>query len=250
MPTEIRTETKIVQICEPIFLYICELNRFRREGITEGSRYVQYEAVHDRVESLLETAQKAAQASNRLRGQWNDIEKPLYCFLDSMIEDILGAREGVEALPCADEWSRNRLAEKFEIVAGEDAFFDYMDETLAKRDNDGDARERLEFFFACLELGFMGKYKYGDAEGLADVLEKLAGRVQHLLRKGKDDLFTPETYEHTNTTSLTLEPQPVLWGVVIVTVFAVVFFFIATGHLYHLAADQLDQAIKTITSTH
>lgn len=239
-------EMRIVQVCEPVFLYICELNRLRREGIPATSSAVKFGAVRHRIESLLAQCVESARTSNHLEQQWKDIERPFYCFIDYMVEEILGQRPGEdEPLPAAVEWADQRLAERFDIVAGNTAFVKYLQADLDRRENDVDARERLEFYYACLGLGFVGPFQ-DDSAGLNACKQDVTGRVPHLLTKGADDQFTPHAYEHVNPARLNLEPQPLLWGVVIVTVVILLFFFIATGWLYKDSARSLEAAIQSI----
>ena len=240
-------DPRILDVCEPIFLYICELSRLRREGVPGESAAFRFAGVRRRVEGLLASCQEVAGASNRLQDQWNVIEKPLCCFLDAMIEEILGSRNGEDPLACATEWANQRLADiKFSIVTGDDAFFEFMEEELSRRDTDGDARERLEFYHACMALGFTGKFR-DDPEGLDNCRQRVAGRIQHLLKKGPNEQYTPLAYDNVNAARLNLEPQPVLWGVAILTFTVVAFFFIATAWLYRDSSRNLETAIKGIT---
>jgi type IV/VI secretion system ImpK/VasF family protein len=240
-------EKRIVQVCEDIFLYLCDLNRLRREGIPANSSAVKFEVVYHRVKSLLTECQEKAEATNNLQEQWNKIERPLCCFLDSMIEEILGARDHEDALPALTDWIGARLAEeKFAIVNGENAFFNFLQADLALRGNDMDARERLEFYYACLGLGFSGQFR-GNPDGLNACKQEVAARVQHLLNTGTDDrLVTPSAYKHNVTDNLNFEPAPVIWGVALVTAVVIVFFFVATSWLYKSAVSDLNIAIKDI----
>ena len=239
----------IVEVCEPVFLYLCELNRLRREGISGNSSAVKFGAVRHRIEKLLTDCEQAGRASNHLEQQWKAIERPFNCFIDSMVEDIFGPRSGEEeALPAAMEWGEQRLAEqKFGIVNGNNEYFKYLQEDLGLKDNDEDARERLEFHYACLGLGFVGKYQ-GDPDGLAVCKQEVAGRVQHLLRGGADVVFAPQAYEHVNPARLNLQPEPVIWGVVLVTVAVLLFFFVATAWLYKDSARGLEKAVQVINT--
>lgn len=227
------TELRIIDVCEPVFLYVCELNRLGREGVHQ-----EFSAVRHRVNELLDQCQETASVSNRLAAQWKEIEPALCCFLDSMIEDA--------NLSCSREWAERRLAEeKCTILSGDDTFFVLLDDELEQKDTNGEVRERLEFYYACLRLGFAGRYQ-DDPDQLNRYNQRVAGRVQHLLKKGVHDLFTPDAYEHTDRRPLNMDTAPAAWGVVILTGTFLIFFFVLIGFFYKSSARNLESAIETI----
>ena len=63
-----------------------------------------------------------AEAEPGLKAQWQKIELPLIFFVDSMISE--------SGLSLAASWNRNRLAYEGKEFAGDEKFFDLLDETL------------------------------------------------------------------------------------------------------------------------
>ena len=57
---------------------------------------------------------------------------PLIFFVDSLISE--------STLPFAAEWNRKRLAYERNELAGDEKFFDFLDETLAEKGPDADER--------------------------------------------------------------------------------------------------------------
>lgn len=75
----------------------------------------------------------------------------------------------------AETWAADLLqvAHFHENVAG-DRFFERL-ESLRAGPRGGRAREALEVHFACLALGFQGRYQLGGEAELAGIFERLAG---------------------------------------------------------------------------
>jgi type VI secretion system protein ImpK len=134
----------LLQLCEPLFQYVCTLNREARSGSRRD-----YVAVRADVKRLIEEQAQVASRDVRLAGQAKKVELPLVFFVDSMICQSQS--------PAAAQWSLNRLAkEKYNELAGDDRFFVLLRETL--EDHTEDASERLAVFYQCLWLGFTGPY--------------------------------------------------------------------------------------------
>src|SRR5207249_3023762 len=84
----------------------------------------------------------------RLASQLKKVELPLTFFVDSLIAE--------SSLPFAAQWNQNRLAYDRNELAGDEKFFDLLDEDL--KDQSEEASERLAVFYVCLGLGFSGIY--------------------------------------------------------------------------------------------
>ena len=84
----------------------------------------------------------------RLSEPGEEVELPLIFFVDSMISE--------SSLPFAAQWNQNRLAYDRNELAGDEKFFDLLEETL--KDQNDEASERLAVFYTCLGLGFTGIY--------------------------------------------------------------------------------------------
>ena len=228
------TATRLVDLCEPIFAVVCDINRLGRNGVHKN-----IEAVNNEVTSVFEKVSKAAARSNQHERQWKEVEPALCCFVDSMIEN--------SNLPEAKEWREHRFAEaRFKILTGEDAFFDeFLDRDLEAPTADAETAERLEVYFACLYLGFEGKH-YGVPDKLQKVQAKVAGRVKRLLGTGLEARITPAAYENLNETKLNLDSAPAMWGAAILSVFFVILFFFGTTYMYRQAMSDLTTSVQSI----
>ncbi len=235
MPSE-KTAARLVDLCEPIFTTVCDLNRLGRAGARRA-----VEAVRNDVEAAFTEVGRAAARSNQMERQWKEVEPALCCFVDSMIEN--------SSLSSAKEWRELRLAEsRFKILTGDDAFFDdFLDRELEDGTANPEVVERLEVYFACLYLGFEGKY-FGMPDQLQRVQAKVAGRVKQLLVAGRQGRVTPEAYEHLNETRLNLDSAPAMWGAGILSIFFLILFFVGTAFMYRQAMSGLTSAVTAINS--
>ena len=73
---------------------------------------------------------------------------PIIFFVDSIIAE--------SKLSCAGQWHQDRLAYEQNELAGDEKFFDLLDETL--NDPSPEATERLVIYYVCLGIGFTGWY--------------------------------------------------------------------------------------------
>jgi len=89
--------------------------------------------------------------------------------------------DSAAATPWGRAWAgKGVLAEVEGEAYGGDKFFTLLEEMLAAPEGQV---EVLEFFYACLALGFEGKYRSGDREGLAQARTRLYGFIEQ--RRGK-----------------------------------------------------------------
>ncbi len=89
--------------------------------------------------------------------------------------------DSVAATPWGREWAGKGLLK--EVTGddwGGDKFYTLLDEMLAAPDGQV---EVIEFFYVCLALGFEGKYRSGDRQGLAQIRTKLYEFIEQ--RQGK-----------------------------------------------------------------
>ena len=132
----------LLELTEPLFQYICRLNRIGRRGplsksgdtttflartaagATTPARASSLDEVVARseIKALLEDMMSKAATDLRLSHQARKIELPLIFFVDSMISE--------STLPFASQWNQNRLAYERQELAGDEKFFDLLDETL------------------------------------------------------------------------------------------------------------------------
>ena len=166
------------------------LSRLSRKGSDEA---IEFSALRTEMVSLLDSINKRAQADPLLALQANKLEMPIIFFIDSIIAE--------SNLRCASEWHKNRIAYERNELAGDEKFFDLLDETM--NDPSQEATERLTIFYICLGLGFTGWYA-NQPEYLRRKMETLAKRigVADLERAAR---ICPEAYKHLDTRNL-IEP--------------------------------------------
>jgi type VI secretion system protein ImpK len=133
-----------LELCEPLFTKVCLLNRLGRKSGGVAS----YDQLRLQIEGIFAEMRKAADSDPALRVQWEKLELPLIFFVDSMISE--------SGLAVASTWNRNRLAYERKELAGDEKFFDLLDETL--NDPSDEATLRLPVFYTCIGLGFTGWY--------------------------------------------------------------------------------------------
>jgi type VI protein secretion system component VasF len=224
----------LLQHCEPVFQAVCRLNRIGRKSSGAGFT-LQYAQVRAEIAGLLAQLSTSIRTDVVLSEQYRKVELPLIFFVDSIISK--------SALPFAAEWDNHRLAHERKEMAGDDKFFDLLDETLL--DTREGADERLAVFYTCLGLGFTG-----GNEGLPDILRKkmaeISPRVKAFVEGDESGLITPATYRYTNTTNL---PMPMSASLVpLLIVLAGLLFVVVAVNIYtfHSASAELNRSLDAI----
>lgn len=245
----------LLQLTEPLFQYICRLNRIARRGTAakptgettfvsrtpEGSAAaarganLDYVVARSEIKALFEDMMSKATTDLRLSQQARKVELPLIFFVDSMISE--------STLPFAGEWNQNRLAYDRQELAGDEKFFDLLDETL--KDTGEDAAERLAVFYVCVGLGFTGIY-FKQPEFLRKTMLSIAPRVRHLVENDQNAKMCPEAYEGVDTRNLVQPPgsRMVIVGLVFAcfTLAVLVSYFV----MYRQASKNLNNSIEEV----
>jgi type IV/VI secretion system ImpK/VasF family protein len=202
----------LLELTEPVFQYVCRLNRVARKGAT-----IDYETVRSDVRELFAQMADKSRSDARLAQQYQKIELPLTFFIDSIVSE--------SRLHFAMEWNQNRLAFDRQELAGDERFFELLEETLAERGDE--AAERLAVYYTCLGLGFSGWYS-----GQPDVLKRkmidLAPRIRSYVESDDTARICPDAYEHTDDRNFALPPSSRL----IPWIIAIGVLIIAVGVVY------------------
>ena len=223
----------LVDLCEPLFQYICMLNRIARNP---GGENLELAPLQKLIKEIFEDMAQNPEASSDLKAQFEKVRLPLIFFVDSMIAE--------SKLSLAAEWHKQRLAYEFNELAGDEKFFDALDETLAQKGPEVD--ERLAIFYTCIGLGFQGWYA-GQPEYLRkkmlDLGKRIPGRyldTQHNAR------VCPEAYEHLDTRNL-VEP-PGLKMATMAILFAGFFLIVmaVNFYLFRTASTSLSESLRAI----
>lgn len=252
----------LLQLTEPLFQYICRLNRIGRRAARPGGgggdttsfvksslqaaasaapvvptrgAAMDYTVVRSEIKALLEDMMAKAAGDMRLSVPARKIELPLIFFVDSMISE--------SKLPFAGEWNQNRMAYDRQELAGDEKFFDLLDETA--KENGEDVPERLAVFYTCIGLGFAGVY-FSQPEFLRKTMLSIAPRIRHLVEIDPNARICPESYEAIDTRNL-VEPagnRMVLMGLVfgVLMLAVLVSYFV----MYYQASKELNHSIGEV----
>jgi len=250
----------LLQLTEPLFQYICRLNRIARRSagpkpgvdtsfvtltreaaaaaapaMAARGVNLDYSVARSEIKALLEDMMSKAATDLRLSQQARKIELPLIFFVDSMISE--------SSLSFAAEWNQNRLAYDRQELAGDEKFFDLLDETL--KENNEDAAERLAVFYVCIGLGFTGIY-FKQPEFLRKTMLGIAPRVRHLVENDQNAKMCPEAYEGVDTRNLVQPPSSRM--LIVGLVFACFTFAVLISYfvMYHQASKNLNTSIGEV----
>ena len=182
----------LLELTEPLFQYICMLNRIARNP---GGENVSLEALRPIIVGMLGNMKEQAEPDARLATQYKKMEMPLIFFVDSMLAE--------SKLSLASQWHKNRMAYERNELAGDEKFFDFLDETLAEKGSEAD--ERLEVYYACLGLGFQGWYA-GQPEYLRKKMAEVSQRIGRVLDSDQRAHICPEAYTSIDSRNLIERP--------------------------------------------
>jgi type VI protein secretion system component VasF len=217
----------LLELSEPLFQYICRLNRSARKGGNYELAQVQAE-----IRGFLADARNKALSAN-LAEAWGKVELPLIFFCDFMIKE--------SPLPWAHEWKE--LAFERHEMAGDEKFFDLLEETL--KDKSAGANDRLSVFYTCIGLGFTGWYT-GQGDYLRRKMKEIAARLQAAGQFAEAVRICPDAYEQVDTRDLVEPPGTKLIGIGIALLGLVLVLFFTYAFLYHDSAEKLQDALRTV----
>jgi type VI protein secretion system component VasF len=220
---------RLVDICEPLFQYICTLNRSARKG---GGIYDPAQVRAD-LKQILADMKYAASQDTSLLQRYEQIELVLLFFVDSMIKR--------SQLSFAEDW-QNLAYERGEM-AGEDRFFEMLDETLEDRSDA--ATDKLAVFYTCIGLGFTG-WHTGQPEVLRRKMLEISARVRALFENNPQAYICPDAYAHLNTSNLIQPPAASLGGIAIAMLGLLGVLLVAYVYLYRDGSDELRRSLDTI----
>ena len=218
----------LLELCEPLFQYVCRLNRSGRKGGSfEPSR------VRAEIDALFEDMKAKASADPNFTSQYDKIEMPLIFFVDFMIKE--------SSLSFAGQWQE--IAYEHNELAGDEKLFDLLDETLA--DPSQAATERLAVFYTCIGLGFTGWYT-GQPEYLRKKQLEISARIRAMMDVDEALRICPEAYENVDASDLVQPPGLKLLGIFIGLIGMAVVMFVANFFLFRTTASDLQAALQKI----
>jgi type VI protein secretion system component VasF len=222
-----------LELCEPIFTKICVLNRLGRSH----AGFLDYDQLRAEIEQLLAGVKNSADPDPALKVQWQKLELPMIFFVDSMISE--------SGLAAASTWNRTRLAYDRKELAGDEKFFDLVDETL--NDPSDEASQRLLVFYTCLGLGFTGWYA-GQPEYLRGKMLDISQRLKTAMDTDKTVKLCPETYLNVDTRDLVQPPTSRLGGIAIVFAGLCLIVVMVEIYLFHTASLSLTDSLSAVGS--
>jgi type VI protein secretion system component VasF len=222
-----------LELCEPIFNKVCVLNRLGRK---QGG-LLNYDHLRSEIEQLLAAVRNSAEADPILKVHWQKLELPMIFFLDSMISE--------SGLAVAATWNRNRLAYDRKELAGDEKFFELLDETL--NDPSDEASQRLLAFYTCIGLGFTGWYA-GQPEYLRGKMLDISQRIRTAMETDKSVRICPETYLSVDTRDLVQPPASKLGGIAVVFAGLCLIVITVEAFLFHAASLSLTDSLTAIGS--
>ncbi len=222
----------LLETCEPLFQYICRLNRAGQKSAT-----MEYATVRAEIKSLLDRIKNIGAADPRLRESAKYMEQPLTFFVDSMIAE--------SKLPFAAQWHKDRLAYEKNELAGDEKFFDMLEETL--RASGEEANDRLAIFYTCIGVGFCGWY-LGQPEYLRKKMLEIAPRIRHLVDSDATARICPEAYEYTDNRNLIEPPAKKIGAIAIAFVVLTLTTLVANYYLFNKASQNLTDALRQIVA--
>jgi len=221
---------KLLETYEELFQYLCRLNRAAR---TEA--HPEYVRVRSEMKTMLDDITRGASSDVRLSNQIKRLELPLTFFVDNLIS--------TSRLKFAGQWAENRLAKEKNELAGDERFFDFLEQDLT--DTSEEAAERLAVYYSCLGLGFTGMYQ-AQPEQIRLYMEKMFPRIRQWIDNDPRAKINEEAYRYTDTRILTEPPSRKIILVAILFLFFSLSAMMIYYALYYKASGELTNAIRDI----
>ncbi len=189
--------------------------------------------VRSEIKRIFETMKSEALNSAELSDQYEKIELALVFFVDFMIKE--------SKLTFAYDWYE--LGRERNELAGDEKFFDLLDENLA--DPSDAATKRLLIFYTCLGLGFTGVYT-GQIENIQRLMSKISARISGMIDADEKSYICPEAYENVDDRDF-VEPQSTkLVGIGIALIGLIIVWSIAYFCMSYWTLEAVDDSLNKI----
>jgi type VI protein secretion system component VasF len=239
----------LLESTEPLFQYVCRLNRLARKSgpaptgetvflsKSSGTRgaSLDYTVVRNDVKAILEDMHSRAANDFRLSSQLKKVELPLLFFVDSIISE--------STLNFAGEWNKNRLAYERNELAGDEKFFDLLDEDM--KDSSEESSERLAVYYICVGLGFTGIY-FKQPEFLRKTMLSLAPRIRRWLDADETARICADAYENVDSRDLTEPPSRKVLVVSLIFLCLTLSALVSYVWLYRQSTRELNDSLYRI----
>jgi len=221
---------KALALYEPLFQYLCQLNRLARGGYIPSYAEVRRETMGH----LAEISMKAEEDPG-LRDHVRALKTPVNYIVDGLIVQN-------RLLPFRTRWHEERLGFRKDGLAGDEAFFtEHLDPALKESPTAAGA-ERMLVYYVALGLGFQGLF-FNSPEKLRNYMKALQPAVRHWLVEDRVDLLVPQAYEHLDRRDLARPPKLqtgiLLAGLVALLLSAVPLYWWLARTVIHRADEQI-----------
>lgn len=223
---------KLLDAYEDLFQYMCRLNR-----MSKTQAHPEYARVRSEVKELLSQVGRNAMSDVQLSNQIKRLELTMIFFVDNVI--------CTSRLKFASQWAENRLGKDRNELAGDERFFDLLEQDLS--DTSEEAAERLAIYYVCLGLGFTGMYQ-GQPDKIRWFMEQIFPRVRQWIDNDPRTKISEEAYRHTDSRVLTEPPSNKIILVAIIFVFLSLSVMVVYYALYARAVDALAVSVEKIKS--
>jgi len=219
----------LVILCDPLFKYVCFLNRSARKGAPVDASRAEAE-----VEAILSEIRGRANANPGLAEQYERVELPLMFFVDNVIAN--------GPPPLCDNWQR--LAYKRDRATGDTDFCDELEAMLGEPETPS-SNERLAVFYTCVGLGFVGD-RLADPALRQKRMSQMTRRLRSFLELEDRARVTPQAYAHTQKDNLVPPPVAPVWKLGVALLGLVVMLVVLNGYLYRNLSGKLLQTLQKI----
>jgi type VI protein secretion system component VasF len=218
----------LLELCEPLFQYVCRLNRLARSGSA-----LEMDHVRNDIKTIFEAMKAESLNIAALTSQYEKIELPLLFFVDFTIKE--------SKLMFAYDWYE--LGRERNELAGDEKFFDLLDENL--EDTSDAATERLVIFYTCIGLGFTGFYT-GQPENIKRLMSKISARISGMIDADEKSFICPEAYENVDARDFVEPPSTRLVGIGITLIGLIVVWSIAYFCLLRWTLDDVSKSVDKV----
>ncbi|MBX3382440.1 MAG: DotU family type IV/VI secretion system protein [Phycisphaeraceae bacterium] len=214
----------LVDICEPVFQYVCRLNRLSRKGGRQDWGLIRGEIVAI-VSEVKSKAESAGYAS-----VWDRADLVLTYFIDSM---ILSSRIGQQG-----GWKP--LSHERGKLGFEEEFWELLEDAL--KDPSDQATQLLGVFYVCIGLGFTGYYT-GQPDYIKRKQLEVSSRLRGMVDADMAARICPDAYENVDTRNLTQPPNRSLAGLAILAVGLLIVVLVSYVFFFKHASQELDKSL-------
>ena len=222
----------LLKLCDPLFKYVCFLNRSSRKGAPIDATHAEAE-----VETILSEIRSRANSIPGLAEQYERVELPLTFFVDNVV--CTGPS------PLSDNWQR--LAYKKDRVTGDTDFCDELDALLEEPETPS-TNERLSVFYTCVGLGFTGD-RLADPALRQKRMAQMARRLRSFMELEDRAKVTPQAYAHTLRDMLIPPPVAPVWKLGVALLGLVLTLAILNAYLYREQSGKLVNTLHKMQET-